>query len=563
MKNIKYIIGLFLTLAFFASCEEEKYEFGDLTAPSNVQIADPEIEGQNLNVPELMYGDGTGFVTFKATADNVISYSFNFGDGSNQVVPSGVVKHRYTKVGVNTFTVIVTAIGKGGVSSSKALDVEVYSSFSDADAENLLNGGVIGAGKTWYWAANIDVHVGLGPVFDNYGGKEFAWPNWWNAIKAWDAEKFCMYDDEFVFTKTAEGMTFEQTNGVAFIPGTYASVLGVAGDTCHGEDVVPTMYGVKEVSLFPSSSKAALEGDGLYFGVPTYRGTSFEISDGGFLGWYVGASTYDIISVTADKLIVRIIQPGNGFAWYQVLTSTKPVQGSGNESAFTKEVWSDEFETAGAPDPEKWTYDLGKNGGWGNQEVQTYTKNAENVIVADGILKITAKKETDGSYTSARLKTQGLYSFKYGRIDIKAKLPKAAGTWPALWMLGDNINVVGWPQCGEIDIMEQKGDDKVSTLGTFHWWNTTDGVYGSFGEKKEVLNSSTEFHVYSLEWTKDKVTVIVDGSTVVAMDNKANLPFNEKFFLVMNVAMGGTLGGAIDPAFTQDSMEIEYIKVFQ
>lgn len=327
MKNIKYIIGLFLTLTFFVSCEEENQEFGDIIAPSNVQIADPVIAGQDLNDPELLYGDGTGFVTFEATADNVIGYNFNFGDGTSQLAPSGKITKRYTNVGVNSYTVTVSAIGTGGVTSTTSIEIQVYSSFKDVEAEDFLNGGVIGVGKKWYWAANVPVHIGLGPVFDDYGGGEFAWPNWWSGIQPWDAEKGCMYDDEFVFTKTADGMTFEQTSGPAFIPGTYASVLGVAGDTCHGVDVATTMYGVKNVSLFPSSSKAALEGTGTYYGVPTYRGTSFEISDGGFMGWYVGASSYDIISVSADKLIVRIVQAGNGFAWYQILTSTKPVQG--------------------------------------------------------------------------------------------------------------------------------------------------------------------------------------------------------------------------------------------
>lgn len=326
MKNIKYIIGLFLTLTFFVSCEEESQEFGAIIAPTNVQIADPVIAGQDLNDLELLNGDGTGFVTFEATAANVISYNFNFGDGTSQVAPSGKVTHRFTKVGVNSYTVTVSAIGTGGVSSTTSIEVIVYSSFSDVEAEDFLNGGVIGAGKKWYWAADLPLHVGMGPVSDDYGSGEFAFEGWWNAIQPWDAEKGCMYDDEFVFTKTADGMTFEQTAGLAFVPGTYAGVLGVDGDTCHGVDVATTMYGVKNISLLPSSSKAALEG--AYDGSP-YRGTSFEISDGGFMGWYVGSSTYDIISIDENYMRVRIVEDpatGSGAAWYQLLTSTKPVQ---------------------------------------------------------------------------------------------------------------------------------------------------------------------------------------------------------------------------------------------
>ncbi|WP_372794218.1 family 16 glycosylhydrolase [Lutibacter sp.] len=560
MKNIKYIIGLFLTLAFFASCEEDSNKFGDIIAPSNVQIADPLIEGQDMNDPELLYGDGSGFVTFTATANNVISYNFNFGDGSSEIAPSGIVKHRFTKVGINNFTVIVSAIGTGGVASTTSINVEVYSSFSDAEAENILSGGVIGEGKKWYWAANLPLHIGMGTANDDYGNGEFAYESWWNSIQPWDAEKGCMYDDEFVFTKTADGITFEQTSGPAFIPGTYAGFIGVDGDTCHDETVATTMFGVKNVSLFPSGSKAALEGS--YKELP-YRQTSFEIQNGGFMGWYVGSSTYDIISIDENYMRVRIEEDpatGVGAAWYQLFTSTKPVQGA---SEFTNLVWSDDFETAGAPDDTKWTYDLGA-GGWGNGEAQTYTDSADNVIVANGVLKITAKKETDGSYTSARLKTQGLYDFTYGRVDISAKLPSAAGTWPALWMLGANFDAVGWPKCGEIDIMEQTGGDKDNTLGTFHWWDTASSSNAMYGETAAVANASTEFHVYSLEWTQESIQVFVDNVKVVEMANNADLPFYDKdFFMILNVAMGGSLGGTIDPAFTEDAMEIEYIEVYQ
>ncbi|NLP57100.1 family 16 glycosylhydrolase [Lutibacter sp. B1] len=554
MKNIKYLIGLFLTLTFIVSCEDDDYKFGDIVTPSNVQVT-AEIVGQDLSDPELLYGDGAGFVTFEATADNVISYSFNFGDGYVEVAPSGKITHRYTKVGVNTFTVIVSAIGTGGVSSTTSIDVEVYSSFTDVEAEDLLSGGIIGEGKTWYWAADLPLHVGMGPVSDDYGSLDFAWPNWWNAIQPWDDEKGCMYTNEFVFTKTENGITFEQTTGPAFIPGTYAGILGVDGDTCHDETVATTMFGVKNVSMFPSSSKAALEG--LYYDETPYRQTAFEISDGGFMGWYVGSSTYDIITITEDYLQVRIEEAGGGAAWYQLFTSTKPVQDEG----FTELAWADEFDTDGAPDATKWTYDLGA-GGWGNNEAQTYTDDAANVIIADGVLKITAKAEGD-SYTSARLKTQGLYSFTYGRVDVRAKLPSVAGTWPAIWMLGDSFDSVGWPKSGEIDIMEQTGADKNTVGATCHWFDEVNSVAANYGLTTSVANASTEFHVYSLEWTEESIKVFVDDVKYYEMTNSEALPFNADFFLILNVAMGGSLGGDIDPAFTEDYMEVDYVRVYQ
>ena len=560
MKNIKYILGLFLALTFFVSCEEDDKEFGAIIAPSNVLI-EAAIEGQDLSNPEFMNGDGSGFVSFESNADNVISYNYDFGDGSSVVAPSGKVTHRFTKVGVNTFTVVVSAIGTGGVTSTTSIDVKVYSSFSDVEAEDFLSGGVQGASKTWYWAADLKLHVGMGPVEDDYGNGEFAYEGWWNGILPWDEEKGCMYTNEFVFTKTADGVTFEQTVGPAFVPGTYAGYIGVDGDTCHDETVATDMFGVKNVAFFPSGSKAALEGS---YNEEPYRKTSFEISEGGFMGWFVGSSTYDIISIDENYMRVRVIEDpatGVGAAWYQLFTSTKPVEG---ESDFTELVWSDEFDTDGAPDASKWTYDLGA-GGWGNGEAQTYTDNSENVAVADGILKITAKKDGD-SYTSARLKTQGIYSFTHGRVEISAKLPASQGTWPALWMLGANIETVSWPACGEIDIMEQKGQvvDKENTLGTFHWFDTAGGNNAMYGETLAVTNTSTEFHVYSLEWTEESLKIFVDDEKVVEMANNADLPFfSNDFFMIMNVAMGGTLGGVIDPNFTEDSMEIDYIRVYQ
>ena len=557
MKNIKYYIVMIFSLALvFTSCQEDDASIGDIIAPSNVTIS-AEIVGADAANP---YGDGSGIVNFSATANDEITYQFNFGDGKTGVAPSGQMAHRFTVTGVNTFTVVVNAVGTGGVVSSASMEVEVFSSFADPEAENLLAGELVGDSKTWYWAANIPLHVGLGPVEDDYGNGEFAYEAWWNAIGPWDEEKYCMYQNEFVFTRTANGLTFEQTVGPAFIPGTYASELGVAGDTCHDETVATTMFGVKNVSFLPSTSKAATEGS--YKEAP-YRGTAFEISDGGFMGWYVGASTYDIISVTEDMLQVRIIQAVNGFAWYQVFTSSKPTEGEAEfESAYNNLVWSDEFDTDGAPNAANWTYDLGA-GGWGNQEVQTYTSDASNVSVSEGTLKITAKK--DGSdYTSARLKSIDLYEFKYGRVEVKAKLPAAQGTWPAIWMLGANFPDVGWPVCGEIDIMEQTGADKNTSLGTFHWFDTGTNANASYGETLAVSDTSTEFHLYTLEWSAEELIILVDNVPVVNIGNNADLPFYDKeFFFILNIAMGGTLGGDIDPAFTEDTMEIDYVRVYQ
>ncbi len=225
-------------------------------------------------------------------------------------------------------------------------------------------------------------------------------------------------------------------------------------------------------------------------------------------------------------------------------------------------IWSDEFNSDGAPNSANWTYDLGA-GGWGNNEAQTYTNSSTNVIVEGGFLKITAKADGNGGYTSTRLKSQGLQSFKYGRIEVRAKLPDGEGTWPAIWMLGDSFSTVGWPHCGEIDIMEQTGWDKGTTLGTLHWWNSAGSSNASYGTNTSVENSTSEFHVYSLEWNENYLRIFVDGIQFFVMNNSANLPFNDKFFMIFNIAMGGSLGGNIPNDFNQSTMEIDYVRVYQ
>lgn len=227
-------------------------------------------------------------------------------------------------------------------------------------------------------------------------------------------------------------------------------------------------------------------------------------------------------------------------------------------------IWSDEFNTDGAPNTSKWSYDIG-DGGWGNGESQYYTDRPENVIIEDGLLKIIPKKENfmGSEYTSARIKTEGKFDFKYGSIEIRAKLPSNQGTWPALWMLGSNFQSVGWPSCGEIDIMEQTGSDKSTLLATCHWLNTSDLSNASYGLTTNISNASTAFHIYTLEWTETYIKIFVDDVEYYELALNSDLPFNNDFFLIMNVAMGGTLGGTIDSEFSEDTMEIDYVRVYQ
>ena len=230
-------------------------------------------------------------------------------------------------------------------------------------------------------------------------------------------------------------------------------------------------------------------------------------------------------------------------------------------------IWSDEFETDGSPCNDNWLFDLGNGSwGWGNNESQYYTR--ENATIQDNILKIKVKKETyrGYSYTSARMKTQNKFSFTYGRVEVRAKLPSGGGTWPAIWMLGDNITTVGWPACGEIDIMEHKGNDQGITSSAIH----NSSGYGNtpyVNHLDRVLDVSTNFHTYGIDWTKDKIDFTVDGVIHYTYNptNKtnSNWPFNKPQFIILNVAMGGTLGGSIDTNFVESAMEIDYVRVYQ
>lgn len=306
MKNIKYILIILLGFQFaFTGCQTDEYELGELVAPTNLALSF-EVVGVDGENP---YGDGSGVVNFVATADNEITYNYIFGDGKdNQIDADGTISHQFSKNGVNLYNVTVLAVGTGGVSSSQTKQVEVFSSFSDDEALEFLTGG---SAKTWYWAADQPGHTGLGPNFEDPGKAYAAW------YAAAPFEKECMYGSEFVFTKTDEGLTFEQTTGTAFIPGTYAGKIGVEGDVCHGEDVVPNLYGVKNVSFSPSSSIATVDGG--------YRGTTMSFSDGGLMGWWVGTSEYEIIQVTENILMVRVQEDGT-YAWYHTFTNVKPEQ---------------------------------------------------------------------------------------------------------------------------------------------------------------------------------------------------------------------------------------------
>jgi beta-glucanase (GH16 family) len=535
-------------------CQKDDFEFGSIDTPTNIQVT-AEIVGKTATNPN---GDGSGIVKFVATADNAVSYKYVYNDGTSDNAPNGKITKRFAKTGVNTYTVTVVASGKGGVVSNTTIDVQVRSDFSDDQAVQLLTGGT---SKKWYWAAAEAGHLGVGQN-DGDATKNF-YGNYYQAgafEKAASPTSSCLYDNVLTFSVDAGQLKYQLNNGGAtFFNAAFASVAGGSSpdDACLSYNT----GGIKIVSLSPSESVVTKN--------PKHaeqtRGTMLNFSDGGFMGYYIGQSSYEILSITANRMVVRAVMGGNpALAWYHTFTTSPPNQNPDPGVDYTNLIWSDEFNIDGAPDPAKWNYDLGQGtNGWGNNEKQNYTNAATNVIVQGGNLKITAKKEASGgaAYSSTRLKTDAKFKFKYGKIEIRAKLPTGAGTWPAIWMLGQNYATNPWPACGEIDIMEHVGNNQNVILSTLHYPGHSGGN-GNSGSKT-IPNVSTEFHVYKAIWSPTLVVTYVDDVVIHSVPNDSSLPFNSDFFLILNVAMGGNLGGNIDPAFTQSSMEIDYVKVYQ
>ena len=239
-------------------------------------------------------------------------------------------------------------------------------------------------------------------------------------------------------------------------------------------------------------------------------------------------------------------------------------------------VWSDEFDYTGLPDNTKWSYDTG-NGcpricGWGNNEKEYYTEGVlKNARVKNGTLTIEAHKESisDYQYSSARLVSKGNGDWKYGRIEVRAKNPSGVGTWPAIWMLPTE-NIYGhWPGSGEIDIMEHVGYVPDTVYGTVHTKAYNHGIGTQKGGQMLVADSETDFHVYGVEWTADRIDFFIDEDIYFSFLNEGltseEWPFDQAFHLILNVAVGGHWGGAngIDDSIWPQRMEVDYVRVYQ
>jgi len=257
---------------------------------------------------------------------------------------------------------------------------------------------------------------------------------------------------------------------------------------------------------------------------------------------------------------------------------SKPFDGTQNDASKVEKpgwqlLWSDEFDSAGLPDTSKWRYDVGGHG-WGNQELQFYTESRlENARVHDGKLIIEARRESwEGmNYTSTRLITKNKGDWTYGLFEIRAKLPSGRGTWPAIWMLPTewNLGSGSWPDNGEIDIMEHVGFEPGWVHGSVH----TKKYYWQIGTQKtakiQVADAQTAFHVYTLEWSPEKIQVGVDTTKYFSFTNEGAgwevWPFGKNFHLLLNIAVGGAWGGVqgVDDSIFPQKMEVDYVRVYR
>jgi hypothetical protein len=342
MKNLKYITLLGIAALFaLISCQDEDQEFGDITTPTNL-VLNYQIVGQDV---DNLNGDGSGIVQFTASADNALAFRYEYGDGSpSESAPNGESEHRFTTQDLNTYTVTVIASGTAGVTTSTSVILDVFSSFDDIEARSFLTGAPLSVdasgndiididaavSKTWYFATDMDGHYGVGPTLDfdieiNGGPSQYYFPAFFPAPANSTCEtetQSCLCNDELIFT-------LDENNNLTYVLNNNGSTLFneghqaiVGGDGSAAACFEFDTSGVKNVTLAPG------EVDWTFVEDPTFdgRGTKMTLSDDGFMGYYVSASSYEIIEVTEDYLYVRCLDPLNTvLAWYMKFTTTPPV----------------------------------------------------------------------------------------------------------------------------------------------------------------------------------------------------------------------------------------------
>jgi len=538
--DIKFHYNLFVKIlfVFILSCSSGSENGGSVIdpvdPPSEIIPKDLSInitiEGSDTNNPN---GDGSGLVKFSASATNAVSYSYRFGTGDSKT-STGSVEYTYSDVGTKSYNIKVLAYSSTNnyITIEKSITVYVKP-VSDPILLDLLAGST---SKTWRINAAQDAHFSNGSEDKNY-------PNYWEAF-SFSKSDSGFYDDEFTFN--VNGTYIHKTNNTVFGKGVNLnSDFGTTSQTTNNDGDIENYPLDNYETTFSAKSEDGID--------------KIEFNDSGFIGFYVGSHNYTIECYDDNNILIRTLD-NNDIAWYLWLSS-QTISETPSKDQFTNLIWEDTFDYNGEIDSEKWTHEVREQ--WYNNEVQSTTNLLENSKVENGILKLTAIKKSNGDYTSARIMTHDKLDYKYGRIDVRAKMPaKTNGVWPAIWLLGSNYNTVDWPACGEMDIQEYAQTNQFNVQSTVH---KPDGYAGQ-GDSNVTdayTDIDSEFHIYSLVWTKEALTFYVNNEPHHIVGNSCSLPFNHKFYLILNFAMGGDMGGEIDSSFTRDSMEIDYVKVYQ
>jgi hypothetical protein len=316
-----YKLLVILTLGFsLQSCQNDDTEFGAVTAPSNLDFSFI-IQGQSITEPD---GDGTGIVQFTTTADNALNYTYNFGDGRQGSTFDGTIEHRFVELGVISYNVTVTATGTGGAASTQTLVIDVLSTFDDAEAKEFLTGG---STKTWYWSVAENGHWGVGPT-ELIGGQA---PDAYYTPAFFPVPAFgrycnelteCFYEDEMVFTKDGNNVIYQLNNfGGTYFHNTYLAQFGgpSAINTANSDECLLFTAPLPGVVTFTPTTATDVP-------VEQSRKTTMLLANSGFISWYVGSSEYEILEITANRMILRTVQANDpALAWYHTLTTDLPV----------------------------------------------------------------------------------------------------------------------------------------------------------------------------------------------------------------------------------------------
>jgi beta-glucanase (GH16 family) len=406
--------------------------------------------------------------------------------------------------------------------------------------------GILG---TWMLAPEAG-SLGVGPTeFD---------VSWWNGDDGVIAARACYYDDEYVFSSDG---TFSNVLGAE----TWVEVWqGAAADGCAApvaphDASIPATFEYDEEAM-----TLTISGQGSYMGLP-------KAVNGAEIGSPVDAPASILYNayMQEDGSMLVTVEAGVGVWWnYKFIKTAEPTL-----EGYTL-VWHDEFDGAEL-NADDWNYEYGDGtefdlpAGWGNDELQIYTTNQENVSLGiDGdasVLKITALEDENGGYTSARITTEDKVSVRYGKIVARIKLPESKGIWPAFWMLGDNIDEVSWPGSGEIDVVELVGSAPDETFHTVHYVNGEQSYNFNGRDYQIETKFSDQYHEFMVDWTPSSITWYVDGNqahTVNIADDM--LEFQRSFHLLLNVAVGGRLPGSPDgtSSFPQ-TMYVDYVRVYE